>query len=119
MFVNLSNHNSTKWPPEQLEEAKKWGEITDYPFPPVSANATTEDVINLAEKVAKEICGLKPDCVMCQGEFTLTYHIVALLKKEGIPVVAGCSERNVMEQTKEDGSVERVAIYKFVQFREY
>ena len=119
MFINLSNHNSANWSESQLKAAESFGEIMDYSFPPVPANADSEEVLSIAEKVVEEILSLKPDCVMCQGEFTLTYAIVKRLKEAGIKVVAGCSERNVVETKKEDGSIEKAAIYQFVQFREY
>lgn len=119
MFVNCSNHNSINWSDEQLEAAHEYGEILDYRFPSVPADASSEEIAKIAGKVAEEVIGLKPDCVMCQGEFTLTYNIVSRLKKAGIKVVAGCSERNVAEKKNEDGTTEKTAIYKFVQFREY
>ena len=119
MFINCSNHNSKNWSAEQLQAASLWGEIIDYPFPAVSAGASHEDVLLLAEKSVKEILEYHPDCVMCQGEFTLTCSMVCLLKEAGVKVVAGCSERNVREQQREDGTTEKTAVYQFVQFREY
>ncbi len=61
--------------------AEKWGEIVDYAFPSVSADANEEDVLDMAEQVAKEIINMQPDAVMCQGEFTLTYSLVKIKGK--------------------------------------
>mgnify|MGYP003306754194 CR=1 FL=1 len=41
------------------------------------------------------------------------------LKKQGIKVVAACSERRAEENVKDDGIIEKNSIYEFVQFREY
>ena len=119
MFVNCSNHNSKNWSEEQLAAAREYGEIYDYPFPVISAEATSKEVAVSAKRIADEMIGLKPDCVMCQGEFTMTNMLVNILKGAGIKVVAGCSERDVIETRKADGSNEKIAVFRFVQFREY
>lgn len=33
MFINLTNHPSDKWSKEQLEAARKYGEVVELVFP--------------------------------------------------------------------------------------
>lgn len=119
MFVNCSNHRVENWCNDQLEAAKVYGEIVDYIFPMVDARASKEDVSKLAENVCRDIIAIHPDVVMCQGEFTLCFAIVNILKNAGIKVVAGCSNRKAVDHMNEDGTITKVAEYKFEKFREY
>lgn len=119
MFVNCSNHNSKNWSIEQLTAAQKWGEIVDYPFPSVDAYASEEQILNLAEEILSKLLEMKPDAVMCQGEFTLVYALVNKLKEQGIPVVAACSERKTVEEKLPDGSITKTSVFEFVKFRHY
>lgn len=80
---------------------------------------SSEDVHRTAQKIAVEVKGLKPDAVMCQGEFTLTYALVKAMKECGITVVAACSQRCTEETTDENGNTVKKAVFRFVQFREY
>lgn len=119
MFVNCSNHPSERWEERQLLAAGKWGEIVDYAFPYVRAGADEETVSEMAGKAVREMAQLRPDAVMCQGEFTLTYAIVKRLKEQGILVVAACSERRVEEKRLSDGSTQKESEFRFVRFRKY
>ena len=118
-FVNFSNHPSESWNEQQKTEAEKWGEIVDVPFPNVQPEASCEEIRNMAESCVEKIQEYHPMAVMCQGEFTLTYHVVRLLKEHGIKVVSACSERKAVEKKKEDGTVYKSAVFRFTQFREY
>lgn len=119
MFLNCSNHISARWSQEQKLMAEKWGEIVDYEFPSVSVDANEDDVQDMAEQIAKEIINMQPDAVMCQGEFTLTYSLVNILKKQGIIVLAACSERKTVEKTLSNGDTEKISVFEFKRFREY
>lgn len=119
MFVNCTNHRVEMWNEKQLEEAGKYGDIIDIPFPYVSANLTIQEVRDIASEVVDKIVKLSPDVVLCQGEFTLTYTIVNELRKNNIKVVSACSERMAEEYTNEEGNIEKKSIFEFVQFREY
>lgn len=119
MFINCSNHKSIDWSDGQLSAAHKYGEIVDYPFPNVSPELSKAEIIGIAKKVVEDIKNLNPLAVMCQGEQTLSYHIVRLLNDEGIRVLAGCTERNTREVKNSDGSITKIAIFNFVKFREY
>lgn len=57
--------------------------------------------------------------VMVSGEYTFTYHLVALLLRGGYHPVSACTRRETVEQTMPDGSVVKTARFAFVQFREY
>lgn len=119
MFINCSNHKSKYWGAKQINEASMWGSIVDYPFPPVDPLAGKEDIIKLAADIVKQMLEKKPKAVMCQGEFTLTFEIVSLLKAQGITVLCACSERRIIEEHFLDGKSEKKVVFEFVQFREY
>ena len=120
MLINLSNHPSQSWSGKQFSAAHElYGEITDMPFPAVSAGLCYDEVQTVADELIKKILSIKPDAVMCQGEFTLTYAVVSRLKQRGITVISACSERVAEEKLLPDGRSEKVMIFDFVQFREY
>lgn len=114
LFVNFTNHPSEKWSKEQVEAASEYGRIIDVPFPVVLPTLDEECVRVLAEECAATILSLKPNAVLCQGEFTLCYDVIGLLKAEGITVLAATSRREVVE----DGNI-RTSAFIFERFREY
>lgn len=122
MMLNVSNHPFEKWSPEQKEAAvKNYGPVTDVPFPNVPPGATTGVVEDLARKLYNEhIAPLHdglgdPKAVLVQGEMTLTYALVDMLRVEDIPAVAATTERVVADNP--DGT--KTSTFKFVQFRPY
>lgn len=119
MFINCSNHISAYWNEKQLTEASKWGRILDYPFPNVDAEWDEKKVDEIAEKVVRELKAMHPAAVMCQGEFTLTFHIVNRLKELNIPVLSACSERKTIEYQDENKNTKKITEFSFVKFREY
>lgn len=118
VFINCSNHRLSSWTKEQLEAAKQYGELIDFEFPYVASDMSSSAVIEMASEIVDEIMKFSPSVVMCQGEFTLAYHIISMLKEYGVLVVAACSERIVTEKTV-NNVVEKTAIFKFAGFREY
>lgn len=119
MFVNVSNHPVEEWEPEQLEAAQVLGApVLDYPFPQVDPKASSQQVLQLAADIAAELAALKPDAVLCQGEFTLCFALVNRLKELGIPVFAACSQRRAKVKRGKSGVV-KTAVFQFVQFRPY
>ncbi len=119
MFLNISNHPSSAWSAKQLEAAKQYGEIADLAFPNVPPSASKEEVQALAESVLSQAMQMNPDCVMCSGEYTLTYALVNGFKAENIKTVAACTERKTEERTDENGRTVRTSIIEFVCFREF
>ena len=113
-FVNYSNHPSSKWSEEQLAAANEIGTIVDILFPDVDPSATKEDITNMARESVNEIVAYDPTAVLCQGEFTLCFSVVSMLKQRGIKVVAACSKRMVEETPKG-----KISKFTFEQFREY
>jgi len=117
MFINVSNHVSSRWGAEQTSVAQALGgEIRDIKFPNVPPTATTEEVTKMADELAAEV-GFE-DTVMVSGEFSLTYALTKMLRAMHVTVVVACTERTVEEVVKPDGSVEKKAVFRFVAFRE-
>lgn len=122
MFINISNHPSSKWSASQLESAfalTSDNSIKDIPFPAVPATATMDDIIKIADGLHHTVMANKPEVVMIAGEFTLAYAMIELCLRAGLKVVAACSERRTNEVLNEDGSTTKTAIFEFVQFREF
>ena len=117
-FINFSNHlvNSKEnpWSEAQIKASTVFGEIQDLPFPQVPAYANDKEVDQLAIYYVDQIVRLNPDCVMCQGEFTLSYKVINMLKQKGIRGVAACSERNTVII---DGR--KMSTFVFVRYRDY
>lgn len=40
MFINFSNHPSANWSREQLEAARRYGEVADLSFPVIESSFT-------------------------------------------------------------------------------
>lgn len=118
MFLNFSNHPSAHWGKEQLAAAQQYGEVVDLAFPAVESEASTEQVHEQADGYVTKILQMKPDCVLCQGEFCLSYRVIDKLKEAGVKVVAACSNRETQEVT-ENGMTKRLSYFVFQQFREY
>ena len=119
MFINFSNHPSDKWSPEQINAAHEYGEIVDFPFPNVDESWDAEKMTEEIEKNGNSIIELKPDAVMCQGEYVMTFGVVRLLKRHGIKCLSAVTKRITVETTLPDGSVEKRSVFKFHSFREY
>ena len=118
MFINFSNHPSEKWSYEQRQAALQYGDIADIPFPNVDADCSESTIRLMAKEYADRIIDMRPDYVLCQGEFCLAYNVISLLKESGVHVGAACSERESQESTI-DGKTEKISVFRFVRFREY
>ena len=130
MLINLSNHPTAMWLPEQTEAAHRvYGEVLDLPFPAVPADADEADIQTIAQEylnkvqvIAQEyqskVQAITPPAeavVHIMGEMTLTYALVCLLKQAGYTCVASTSVREVYEE--EPGK--KTAVFRFVRFRKY
>ncbi|MCB9367139.1 MAG: hypothetical protein H6508_08175 [Calditrichaeota bacterium] len=121
MLVNLSNHPSDRWPPEQRDAAlAQFGTVTDLPFPEVDPQARTIEIARLARTITSECLRRLTDsasvnAVHVAGEFTLTYQIVRELERVGIRAVVATTRRIVAEQP----SGERTYRFEFSMFRDY
>lgn len=123
MLINLSNHPTIKWQEKQKQLAKnKYGVVQDLAFPTVPPNATNIEIQEMALQLFNKITTIFDECaneplfnvVHIQGEFTLVFSLVTMLKASGISCIASTSNRNVS-----DDGVKKVIIFEFVQFREY
>lgn len=119
IFLNHTNHPSSKWGEEQISAAEIFGEIVDFPFPNISPQLAENDVAEIVKKNLQEILRLSPAVVLCQGEFNYTFAMVTALKENNIPVLAATSERTVLTVIEEDGSSKSLSTFRFVRFRNY
>ncbi len=130
MLINLSNHPTAMWLPEQTEAAHRtYGEVFDLPFPTVPADADEADIQTIAQEYLKKVQTIAQEylnkvqtfspsaeaVVHIMGEMTLTYALVCLLKQAGYTCVASTSVREVYEE--EPGK--KTAVFRFVRFRKY
>lgn len=130
MLINLSNHPTAMWLPEQIEAAHSaYGEVFDLPFPTVPADADEADIQTIAQEYLKKVQTIAQEylnkvqtfspsaeaVVHIMGEMTLTYALVCLLKQAGYTCVASTSVREVYEE--EPGK--KTAVFRFVRFRKY
>ena len=118
MFINLTNHPSVRWQSEQRETAEKYGEIADFPFPNIDPGLSADEVFAMAQETTEKIAAMRPECVLCQGEFTFSYAVIKLLRDRGIRVVAACSERS-SAQVWQNGQIVKTVVFNFCGFREY
>ena len=44
MFINFTNHTSSKWSDAQLQAAKEYGAIFDIQFPSIEPECTRADI---------------------------------------------------------------------------
>nr|WP_314610416.1 hypothetical protein [uncultured Lachnoanaerobaculum sp.] len=95
-MINFTNHPYDMWDERQKETASMYGDIKEIPFPPVDPTYTEEQLDTMAGEYKEKILELNDKVVLLQGEFTLSFRLVNLLKKS-LDVVAACSKRNVKE----------------------
>lgn len=119
MFINFTNHLSSLWSEIQVNASKKYGIVKDLPFPSVDPVFTSQDIIQIAEDYTTKIMDMHPKAVLVQGEMTLCFHVVNLLKKENITVLCACSQRVVTEEKDDEGNTVKKSLFQFVQYREY
>ena len=120
MFLNLSNHPSSTWSGKQRAAAEVLaGDVVDQLFPEVPPEATTEEVAEMAAAIARRITQHAPAAAMVQGEFTLAFSLVRELESRGIPCYAATTRRMTQSVRTDDGPVQRISTFEFVQFRRY
>jgi len=133
----ISNHPPANWPEEQR---RGWDEIVYIPFPNVPPEMSREGVKELANQICQQIESVTggyfadahddgyifyspvfyggEDWRICiQGEFTLCAEVMSRFGNCPDRLVFPTTERVVEEVKKEDGSVEKRAIFKFVRWR--
>lgn len=119
MFINVSNHSSKKWNEKQIEQAKKYGDIIDIPFPVIDPSSRDEEINHIVNEYFDLIMQYQDCVVMLQGEYIFTYRLVNKLKQHNIKVLASCSERRTIEYVDDNGFTSRKSEFEFVEFKEY
>jgi hypothetical protein len=119
MLINLSNHPSVNWKPEQIAAAQAFGEIVDLPFPAILPEWDTEKVILMAheylDKCKRLVDGKdKTSAVHLAGEPIFCFALAQLLLKENITCLVSTTERIT---TEENGM--KISEFRFGRFREY
>lgn len=124
MFVNLSNHNSSKWSDNQIKAAQQYGKIVDLQFPNIDPEATKEQIENLAldyigqikEMMVKEKETAATTIIHVMGEMNFTFQVVVNAEIElGVDCVASTTKR--ISEELPDG--QKITKFEFVQFRRY
>ena len=120
MLINFTNHPFDKWTDKQKEAALDiYEEVKDLPFPEVAPDGDEEYIKQLADQYLKCILEFHEPgenfAVHIQGEFTLVYRMINLLKEYEIKCIASTTRRIVEEHP--DGT--RTYRFEFVRFREY
>lgn len=119
VFLNFSNHPSSRWSRSQLAAAEAYGRVIDEPFPAVPANLDERGVALLADEAVLRIMAHRPAAVLCQGEFTLAFAVVERLKAQGVTVLAASSDRVIETEADENGGTRKVTVFRFTRFRKY
>lgn len=119
VFLNLTNHPSSKWNEKQLAAAKEYGKVIDIPFPIIDPYADSAEIDRVVDEYFSKIIDYDSPTVLIQGEFTFTYRMVARLKKNGIMAVTACSVRQSSEVVDADGVTNKIIKFDFITFREY
>lgn len=117
MLLNLSNHFTDTWSPEQHAAAiAQFGEVANMDFPKIDPAATTAEVKKIARYYAGEIaCTPEIKAVHLMGEMTFVVAVANGLKRRGMPVFCSTTKRTGLEE--HDG--ENTTQSEFVQFRAY
>lgn len=123
MLINFSNHPYGKWPEKQKAAARVFGETVDLAFPAVPGMADESQIVALASESIDRIFGIIDDdpnsAVMVQGEFTLTYAVVSILRERGIRSISACSDRHILVDADQEGNITKTVVFDFERFREY
>ena len=119
MFINISNHPLEKWKGKQLEEAQKYGELHEIPFPYIEPEWDSEKLSSLAIEYVEKVRALLPIPNVCSvihlvGEPVFVFKLTRLLLAEGYAVVASTTHRRV-----EENGNEKIVFFDFIRFRSY
>lgn len=126
---NVSNHPSTEWSEEQVKAAKEKAmflsesnivEIEDVPFPNIPPNMDKDDVADLADEVLTKIQNANDaSFIIINGEMNFVFSFVSFAIQRGLRCFTATTERISEDKKNEDGTTEKVSIFKFIKLREY
>lgn len=123
LFINYSNHPTSKWSEEQLNAAKEMADrVVDESFPQINPEATEFDVIDLAKseinRLFQTYSGYDEFVIHIAGEMTFTAYFVSQINKwwaADAICITSTTKRDVVENS--DGS--KTVKFGFVRFRQY
>jgi hypothetical protein len=123
LFINYSNHPTSKWGEDQLNAAKEMADrVVDEPFPQINPEATEFDVVDLAKseinRFFQTYSGYEELVIHIAGEMTFVAYFVSQINKwwaANAICITSTTKRDVVEN--EDGS--KIVKFKFVRFRQY
>ena len=118
IFINHTNHPSDKWTEAERRAAEVYGTVQDFAFPAVNPEWDEVKIEQLARENGEKILSLEPAAVLCQGEFTYCFALVAFLKSHGVTVLSACSKRETETWTRGDEDL-KISKFIFVRFRKY
>lgn len=122
-FVNLSNHPVATWSDAQREAAIALGHGVpcdlEGAMPLVAPEAGTDAVWALADVLTERALAQGARGAMVSTDFTLTCALVERLEARGVRCYAATTARRSSERVREDGSVERTMVFRFVRWRAY
>jgi len=117
MLINVSNHSSEKWSPEQLKSAQEFGEIIDLGFPNVSPELTSIELEDLVDvwfaKIWSYVTMFETHYVHLMGETGFITRLATRLREHEIHVIHSTTKRNVMEKD----SI-KTSVFEFCRFRD-
>ena len=113
----ISNHPPDRWGDDQKAG---WDSIDYIPFPEIPPDADFDEVcgeiaVKLADKIGEWIGDHPNGKVNLQGEFTVCYILFRAI--DDMIFVFPTTKRETTEIVKEDGSVEKKTVFKFVRWR--
>lgn len=117
----ISNHPVDSWSNSLKED---WKDIEYVEFPAVPANAASEDVLKMAQKLLVDNFNTinKFANVNIQGEFSLTISFIMLVRRnpllQHVAFWVPTAEREVVENKAPDGTTIKTSVFKFVQWRQ-
>ncbi|MEJ5301946.1 MAG: CRISPR-associated protein [Bacteroidales bacterium] len=120
MLINLSNHPSTQWDENQINQAKNlYGNVIDLSFPFIDPDGDEEYIRNLTEEYFEKIMEISKNhssnlAVHLMGEMTFAFQLAAKLLKNNIACIASTTERSVVENQNT-----KISKFRFVRFRRY
>ena len=124
-LIFLFNHAPTQ---RQLDDARRSLGTTRFIEPPEKIHACWQQVPPDPEAIAPYLApvrrwlmesGTPGDFVLIQGDFGATYLMVRYALEMGLVPVYSTTERQAVEEKRQDGSVKLTHTFKHRRFRRY
>ena len=119
MLVNLSNHPSSEWPTSQREAALRLeSSIVDVPFPDVDPRIDGVEFEELAQETVRRVMAAEARSAMVQGEPTMVFMVVRMLREARVRCYAATTERDSFEELAQNGLAPASGVSEFLQVLE-